>query len=74
MAGFGHGTPLAMKHVAMALALGAILFVVHRLRASGVLSRRWSPPPWASGLVYGGMLYLIFTAASSNRNFIYFQF
>ena len=74
MAGFGHGTPLAMKHVAMALALGAILFAVHRLRASGVLSSRWSPPPWASGLVYGGMLYLIFTAASSNRNFIYFQF
>ena len=74
MGGYGHGTPLAMKHLAMALALGGILFVVHRIRTAGLSASHSALPVWASGLAYGGMLYLIFTAASSNRNFIYFQF
>lgn len=77
MAGRGAGhESLPLADVAQALTAGAAIFLIHRARVVGLpfLAALGRIPPWAEGLAYGGLLYLVFTAASFNRNFIYFQF
>jgi len=77
LSGFGAGTEsLPATDVAQALLLGASLFGIHRavVGGSALPAAIGRLPEWVQGIAYGGLLYLVFTAASSNRNFIYFQF
>lgn len=72
----GPGEALPMQDVLQVACLGSTLFCIHRARASEsvILKSDHRLPEWIQGLAYGFLLYLVFTAASVNRNFIYFQF
>jgi len=76
MFGLGEETwSLSLRSSGIAFGLMALIFAVHGLnRNSSIEHRLLTLPWWASGLIGGGMLYLMATLSGVDQAFIYFQF